>query len=95
MKKLREKVVETAIKFEISPDTVVSMPTISFCGNREFEIEGHSGLIEYTDEVLRISCREYEIKISGKKIEVAYFSSEHIRANGIFKDVTFVYCNDN
>jgi len=95
MKKLREKAVETAIKFEISPDAVVSMPTISFCGNREFEIDGHSGLIEYTDEVMRISCREYEIKITGRNIEVAYFSSEHIRANGIFDDMIFVYCNDN
>ncbi len=95
MKKLREKAVETAIKLEMSPDTVVSMPTVSFCGNREFEIDGHSGLIEYTDEVLRISCREYEIRITGKNIGVAYFSSEHIRANGTFKDMTFVYCDDN
>lgn len=94
MNKIEEIAVRTAIKFEMSPDTVVSMPSVTFCGNREFEIEGHSGIIEYTEEILRISCSKYEIKITGKCIEMAYFSADHIRANGIFEDMTFVYGND-
>ena len=95
MNKIREKAIQTAIKLEMSPDTVVTMPYVSFCGNREFEIEGHSGIIEYTDEILRISCREYEIKITGRNMEMSYFSADHIRINGIFKDMAFVYGNDN
>lgn len=95
MGKLREKGIEAAMKAEMPPDTLFSMPAIDFCGNREFDIEGHSGIIEYTDSLLRISCGEYELRVTGERISVAYFSSEHIRANGIFKTVVFADGNDS
>lgn len=95
MSKLREKGIAAAMKMEMPPDTLFSMPSIDFCGDREFNIEGHSGIIEYTDSLLRISCGEYEIRITGERICVAYFSSEHIRANGIFKTMAFVDGNDS
>lgn len=80
MKKTRKKAV--------LPE-VFSPMRIELTGNREILVEGHSGIIEYNENVLRLSCRDKILNIIGTSLRISMFSSEYILAAGEIESVTF------
>lgn len=80
MKKVRKK---SVISEMFSP------MRIELTGNREILVEGHSGIIEYNENLLRLSCKDKILNIIGSSLCISMFSSEYILATGEIESVTF------
>lgn len=63
---------------ELPKDVVLDLPKIIMTGNIGLTISNHKGIIEYTQEILRINSSIGIIKIWGANMELKTILSEEI-----------------
>ncbi|SKA85900.1 sporulation protein YqfC [Caloramator quimbayensis] len=76
---------------DIPKDVSFGVPNIKMTGNIEITIENHKGIIEYSQNILRINSGCGIIKISGKDLEIKEINQEYITIKGIFDGIEFIY----
>lgn len=67
---------------ELPKDVVMDLPKITLIGNIQLNISNHKGIIEYTQETLRINSSIGIVKVSGKEMELKTILSEEIIVKG-------------
>ena len=50
-------------------DVVLGMPNVEILGYSEMRIENYRGLIEYTDQLVRVQTKIGQIRITGKHLQ--------------------------
>lgn len=68
--------------FELPKEIILNLPVISLTGNEEFEIENYKGIIEYTEEKVRISVNGGTLRLEGKSLLLKQITSENILIAG-------------
>ena len=54
----------------VPKDVILGVPIVVITGNIEISIENYRGIIEYTDQVIRIKIKGGELKITGKHLTI-------------------------
>ncbi len=54
----------------LAGDLNMLLPRIEIQGDRQVIIENHEGILEYSNEVMRIKCGRLMVKISGEGLEL-------------------------
>lgn len=72
---LKKKMAEVS---ELPKDVVMGMPVLTMTGQQELCIENYRGMIEYTDSVVRIQTKAGLIKVTGKGLQVAYYTNDEM-----------------
>ncbi len=85
---LREKFADTV---DISKDKILGVPLISMIGDREMTIENYVGILEYSDNVLRIKCKALVVRIDGRKLEIKTMTREFLYITGRIKCFSYEY----
>ncbi|HSH36738.1 sporulation protein YqfC [Schnuerera sp.] len=67
---------------ELPKDVVLDLPKVIMIGDIQVNISNHKGIIEYTQETLRINTSIGIVKISGKDMELKTILSEEIIVKG-------------
>lgn len=75
---------------ELPKDVVLDLPKITIMGNIELNISNHKGIIEYTQETLRINSNIGIIKINGNNMELKTILSEEIIVVGNIEKVEII-----
>ena len=75
---------------ELPKDVVLDLPKIIVTGNIGLTISNHKGIIEYTQEVLRINSSIGIIKISGANMELKTILSEEIIVVGSIEKLEII-----
>ena len=65
---------------------------VSSFGNRCLYIENHRGIIEYSREQIKIQARPCRIQITGKDLDIAFYTAEEIKINGKIREVIWIDC---
>lgn len=73
----------------VPKETIMDLSKLSFAENRELYIENHKGIIEYSEDVLRIKTKYSVIKICGADFRISYINQYDVLVEGIFYSVTF------
>ncbi|QQY80472.1 sporulation protein YqfC [Keratinibaculum paraultunense] len=76
--------------FELPKDIVLDLPKIIMVGNLELHVSNHKGIIEYTDEILRINSSIGIIKIEGLNLELKTILSEEIIVTGNIEKIEII-----
>lgn len=76
---LKKKMAEVS---ELPKDVVMGMPVLTMTGQQELCIENYRGMIEYTDSVVRIQTKAGLIKVTGKGLQVAYYTNDEMMIYG-------------
>jgi sporulation protein YqfC len=71
-------------------EIILNLPMISILGSEEITIENYKGVVEYTDEVVRISTSRGIIRIEGRKLVLRQITAETISVAGGLKKVEFL-----
>lgn len=90
MKDFREKVAEFC---ELPKDFVMNMPRIIMLGTSEVMVENYKGLIEYTDDLVRLRANKRQIVITGSDLIINNLQSDTIFIGGNIIKVE--YCSNN
>ena len=75
---------------ELPKDVVLDLPKIILTGNIGITISNHKGIIEYTQEILRINSGIGIIKIEGEKLELKTILSEEIIVIGTIEKLEII-----
>jgi len=75
---------------ELPKDLVLDLPKIVMIGNIQMNITNHKGIIEYTQEVLRVNSSIGIIKVSGSGLELKTILSEEIIVKGNIEKVEII-----
>ncbi|MBZ2175731.1 sporulation protein YqfC [Schnuerera sp. xch1] len=75
---------------ELPKDIVLDLPKIIMVGNIQLNISNHKGIIEYTQEILRINSNIGVIKISGNNLKLKTILSEEIIVRGNIEGIQII-----
>ena len=85
-KKWRENVADF---FELPKDLLFNLPRLTLIGNIQLYLENYGGIIEYSEELLRLKIRGGEIVIRGKNLSIKNFFGEEIFIEGVIKSIEY------
>ena len=63
-------------------DVVLGVPIVTIIGEFEVNIENYRGIIEYTDTLIRVKVKQGQIKITGKDLQIDYYTNDDMRITG-------------
>ena len=87
-KSVSEKIMDA---FELPKDKSGIIPALHITGIREAVIEGHKGIIEYTDKCIKLNTARFVLKLSGAELEITCVAEEYITVKGIITGVEYIF----
>ena len=94
-KTLRRKSEEVLAKaseiFDLPADIIAGAARVEIIGGREAIIENHGGILEYTDELVRIAGSSVVIELRGAALVLESMSSYELKLRGRIFGVEFRY----
>ena len=89
MKRINKSILKRRITtaFELPKDIMLDLPSINIIGDEELVLVGHKGIIEYTDEHVRIKTTIGIVKVYGQKMLLKEVSKENIVVAGKIREV--------
>ncbi len=75
---------------DLPGEIILDLPKLTLVGNKNLTIENHKGIIEYTDEIIRINTKKQMLKINGLKLEIKSITEEEIFINGDISAIEFL-----
>jgi len=69
---------------------VLNLPLISVIGNEELIIENYKSVVEYSEEVVRISTSCGILKVEGRKLNLRRMTSEAVTITGTLTNFGFI-----
>lgn len=75
---------------QLPKDIMQGAMKITLTGNREAWIENYRGLLEYTDNLIRLQGKHGQILIEGTALCIAYYTNEDMKIVGYFKKIQFL-----
>lgn len=70
-------------------DVVLGVPILTMTGRLELCIENYRGIIEYTDVLIRVQSKSGQIKVSGKRMQIEYYTNDEMKITGCICSVEF------
>lgn len=86
-RKTREK---NQLKNKLISEMFRDEPRIEMSGNREIIIDGCKGVVEYTENNIRISLGENVLSLSGDNLLIQSFDNDVVIINGQISDIDFL-----
>lgn len=75
---------------EVPKEVVIDLPLISMMGNEEITIENYKGVIEYSEEKIRINTAKGVVKVEGKSMVLKEITDDEIQILGNVVKIEFV-----
>ncbi|MDY4616102.1 MAG: YabP/YqfC family sporulation protein [Lachnospiraceae bacterium] len=86
MKSVKENMVET---LELPKDLMYGASIVTITGRREVLIENYKGILEYTEEYIKIQTKNAKLTVYGKRLNIEYYTNEDMKVVGFIKSIEF------
>lgn len=70
-------------------DVVLGVPILNLTGHYEVNIENYRGILEYTEQLIRINVRSGQIRITGKSLEINYYTTTDMKITGKVEKIEY------
>lgn len=71
-------------------EVLLSLPIVEMIGDRRLRIENYEGVIEYTDNIIRLNTNAQMLKISGFHLTIVTMTREEMVIEGQIAAVEYV-----
>lgn len=85
--RIREKL---SSALELPKDIVLDVAKLTMVGNSQVSIENHKGIIEYSDEIIRVNTGCGILSISGANLNIKTILQEEITVTGEISAITYI-----
>jgi len=77
----------TASWLDMPQDVVFELPRLTLIGDRQLYIENHRGVIDFTEEVLRLSLSKGELEVRGRELIIRTIWTDEVFVEGIITGI--------
>ncbi|HJA12351.1 MAG TPA: YabP/YqfC family sporulation protein [Candidatus Mediterraneibacter merdipullorum] len=70
-------------------DVTMKAPVLTVLGDFELSAENYRGITEYTDCLVRIQTRSGQIRVTGRRLHVEYYTSDEMKVTGKIETIDF------
>ena len=70
-------------------DVVLGVTILTLTGHYEVNIENYRGILEYTEQLIRINVRSGQIRITGKSLEINYYTTTDMKITGKVEKIEY------
>lgn len=70
-------------------DVVLGASVVTVLGNGEMRIENYRGIIEYTDSLIRVQTKHNQIRLTGKRLQIDYYTNDEMKITGCICSIEF------
>lgn len=88
--KARELRTRMAELFDLPADLVAGLAHMELLGDRQFFLEGHGGILSYSDTQIDVSAGGAIVRIRGGDLELRSMTADEVRIRGRIDAVEFV-----
>ena len=74
---------------DLPMNLIRGMPTVHITGNSEILIEGHKGILQYDNDIIKIAAKNMSISFLGQNLSLRTLNSENIVIQGNLQSVGF------
>ena len=78
-----------AESLKLPRDLIMGDVNVRLTGKNEVFIENYRYIIEYTEAVLKLQCRNTKLKICGNKLVIEYYSKDEMLVRGIINEIAY------
>lgn len=73
----------------VPKDVATGLPILTITGTNDLCVENYRGMTEYTDQIIRLQSKSGQIKITGKKLEVIYYTNDEMKIHGHIRTIEY------
>lgn len=74
---------------DMPKDVVLGVPVLSMLGREELYIENYRGILEYTEELIRMQTKKGQIKVTGCRLQISYYTNDEMKVTGCVKTIEY------
>lgn len=63
-------------------DVVLGDSVVTIIGNEEICVENYRGILEYTQELIRIQTKKAQIRLRGQGLKIEYYLNDEMKITG-------------
>ncbi len=75
---------------DIPAEAVAGVTHIEITGTREFFIENHKGILEYTDTEIKINAGKNILRVIGSRLAVSSMTANELKLTGDIQTIEFI-----
>ena len=76
--------------FELPKEIMLNLPLITLIGREEVTIENYKGILEYSEETVRIGTAAGVLRITGRELCLKQLSAECMVVTGKIEEIRFL-----
>ena len=73
----------------VPKDVAMGLPILTITGTNDLCVENYRGMTEYADQIIRLQSKSGQIKITGKKLEVIYYTNDEMKIHGQIRTIEY------
>ena len=83
---IKKRIVSAA---NMPKDVMLGASVLTILGNFEVCIENYRGILEYTDTLIRVQTKGKQIRLSGKQLQIEYYTNDEMNITGKISSLEF------
>lgn len=90
LSKVKENVKFNLVEsLELPMDIMYGAVIITAMGRNQILVENYKGIIEYTQEKIRLQTKTCQVTIQGKRLIVEYYTNEEMKITGYIQGIIY------
>ncbi len=90
LSKVKENVKYNLVEsLELPMDIMYGAVIITAMGRNQILVENYKGIIEYTQEKIRLQTKTCQVTIQGKRLIVEYYTNEEMKITGYIQGIIY------
>ncbi len=90
-RKWQEGMTRVSELFGLPGDVVAGLCHMEVLGDRELFLEGHHGILSYSDEQVDINTGDAVVRVEGEHLDLCHMSDREVRVRGQITHVHFLH----
>lgn len=74
---------------ELPKDLMYGDSIVTITGRREVLIENYKGILEYTEDYIKIQAKNVKLTVYGKQLSIEYYTNEDMKVVGFVKLIEY------
>lgn len=90
LSQVRENVKSNIVEsLELPVDIMYGAVIVTAMGRNQVLVENYKGIIEYTQEKIRLQTKTCQVTIQGKSLVVEYYTNEEMKITGYIQGIIY------